>query len=480
MVPIADACVHFSKSSAIEASQKQLRHLISQCHAVARERDRDINDIDHRRTSIIQTLLQTKQKIFEKVEKLVSRVTNELDRIYAIEKLEMKNHLLSLKEMASGLEERVASVEASKKDQSELKLFIAVQNATDKHKKMASALGHIHDEAHKVYLKFEPNKSVENAMDALTSIGDIVLNTKEYRIIPKPKKMLQPGLTTVNNTEPEEYKIRKHVNEKRAKAQGEINIRDKEDLETCWITGMVVLKDSSLIVADNNNNRIKLLGPSHQILNSINLSTPPFDIALLNQSEAVYTLPDVKQIQFIQIVGQSDLKYGSALKLDFDCNGISTLRENLIVTSITEKLARLINIKGEVIWTAFTDTCGNKLFEWPWYVETNKESNKIYISDRGKSTITTLDGNGKVMSVRDVRGKGPRGIVLDDVGNMYVCHYMTDELEIISTDYARDRRVLLAKQDGIKHPQSLCYDEEKGQLLLSANNSDFVSVFQMN
>lgn len=266
---------------------------------------------------------------------------------------------------------------------------------------------------------------------------------------------------------------------KKATLESEINIRDREDLETCWITGMAVLKDSTLLVVDNNNNRIKLIGPNHKILNSFQLATPPFDIALLNQREAVYTLPDIKQIQFIMIVGKSDVKYGSVLKLHFDCNGIDEFNDNIIVTSIAEKCVRLISQKGEELWKAFMDDLGDTLFEWPWYVATNTEANKIYVSDRRKNSITTLDANGDVLNVRDVRGKGPRGIVLDDIENMFMCHYMTDEVEILCTEYPRDRRVLLTRVVGIKHPQSLCYDAEKGQLLLSANNSDYISIFQM-
>ncbi|XP_045194435.2 uncharacterized protein LOC123550060 [Mercenaria mercenaria] len=478
VVPITDVCVDFSKSNAIGSCEKQIRKLIRQCYAVAKERDWDMNDLGHKRSDILSTVMHMKKRIFERVEKLISAVTKDLDRLYEIEIKEMNKHSLSLREMASALEEKIARIEASKKDQSELSLFIAVQTAIEKHKKMSSALGHIHDEAHKVVLKFETSDAVENAMKSLNSIGGIVLNTMEYKVIPRPQQMSKPTLT-IEAKEPEEYKIRKHVADRKAFEVGEMNIRDREDLETCWITGMAVLKDSTLIIADNNNNRIKLLRPNHEILNSFKLSTPPFDVALLNQREAVYTLPDMKQIQVINIVGKSDVKHGSVLTLDFDCNGICVLHENIVVTSIAEKCVRLIDLRGDVIWTAATDDRGDMLFEWPWYVETNTEGNKIYVSDRRKNTITTLDSNGGVLNVRDIQGKGPRGIALDDTGNMYMCHYMTDEIEIVSTDNPRDRRVFLTKSDGVKHPQSLCYDEEKGQLFLSANNCDYVSIFQI-
>lgn len=175
-----------------------------------------MNDLDRKRNDVIKTVLYVKQKIFEKVEKLVTNVTDDLNRLHAVEKLEMKTHMLSLRQMVAALEEKVARIEASKKDQSELEIFIAVQNALDKQKKMASALGQIHDEAHKVFLKFETSEAVAESMESLGSVGEIVLNTMEYAVIPRPKQMLKPSITTQNTPEPEEYKIKKHVNDKKS------------------------------------------------------------------------------------------------------------------------------------------------------------------------------------------------------------------------------------------------------------------------
>jgi hypothetical protein len=414
-----------------------------------------------------------KQKLFEKIEKLTSRVADDLDRLFTIETLEMKKHFTSLRGMISELEEKKTRIEQSQSQRSEFGLFIAVQKALRKQTEMALALRNIHDEAHRVNLKFKESDALGNAMKCLNSMGEIILNTTEYKVIPKDKR-------SVKSKEPEEFEIRKHVDERTALLIGQMNTRNRDDQEKCWITGMAILNDSSLLVADHNNKQIKLIGPNQEILKFIQLSVPPFDIALLDQKTMVCTLPEVKQIQFLSIGGKSDLKPGAELQLDFDCNGIDVSGGNLVLTSIADKYVTLISLKGDVMWTTASDVNhGGRLFEWPWYVKTNTETGEIYVSDRSKNTVTTLNCDGNVLSVRDVRGKGPRGLTFDGVGNMYICHYMADELEIISTENPRDRLVLLNKSAGIQHPQCLCFDGVKGQLLLSVINSDTISIFQI-
>ncbi|KAH3811988.1 uncharacterized protein LOC127835840 [Dreissena polymorpha] len=478
---VDEACANFCKGEAPDKCREHVRELLRKCHAVAREREWDLTDLDRKKADIINSLLHEKQTIVAKVEKLYENAKADLERLYTVERTEMKNHLLSLKQMSASLDERLKAVESKKASDSDLETFVAVQNARDKHKKMTSALVHIHDEAHKVFLKFHVSEMVETAMKCLHSLGELSLNTMEYAVIPKLNQADEPGLelSTLNRKPPEEHTIRKHVMDRTVTPAGEIFVRDREDAETCWITGMCILKDSTLIVVDNNNNRVKVIDPRGNIVNSFRLASPPFDIALINQAEAAFTLPDKKQVQVIRIVGRSDIKYGENIQFDFDCNGIGVLGDNIVLTSISEKCVRMVNQKGEVLWTAVTDDLGERIFEWPWYVATSSSFEKVYVSDRRKNTVTTLDQNGTLLNVRDIRGKGPRGLAVDDVGNMFMCHYMTDELEIISLDYPRDRKVLLTKVDGIKHPQSLAYDEEKGQILLSANNSDYVNVFQM-
>ena len=472
--PISDACVDFSKSYVTGSCTKQIQHLIIQSKAVAKERERDLKNLDLKRKEITSSIMTLKQKLFEKIEKLMSRVTDDLDRLFTIETLEMKKHVLSLREMISQLEEKKTRIETSNSQRSEFGLFIAVQKAFRKHEEMTSSLRRIHDEAHRVNLKFNPSDDLENAFKVLNSMGDIVLNTTEYKVIPNHQKAMK-------GNKPEEFEIRKHVDDRKALQMGETNIHNQEDQETCWATGLAVLNDGSLLVADYNNKQIKLFGPNQEFLNFIQLSTPPFDIALLDQKEMVCTLPEMRHIQFLTFDGKSDVKTGAEVKLDFDCNGVDVLGGNLVVTSITEKCVKLINLKGDVIWTTtiIDKKHGGRLFEWPWYVKTNIETNQVYVSDRLKNTVTTLNCEGNVVSVRDVTGKGPRGLTLDSVGNMYVCHYMADEVEIVNTENLRERRILLNKTDGIKHPQCLCYDTVKGQLLLSVNNSDNILIFQI-
>lgn len=471
--------MEFSKTSAVDNSLKELQRLRYMSMAIAREREHDIKDLEHKRIDIINTILTLKQKIITKVDKLVDRATSDVERLHTIGATEISSHLVSLRQMSDDIENKITTIEKQKKQGDELKLFVAVHDAMNRHGKLIQSIRQIHADAHKVFLKFEINPRIELTIDTLHSVGELKLETIEYSVIPKSKQVrekLKPSICLLNFKIPEveEHKIRKRVSDRNTKRTEDIFVKDKEDLKTCWVTGICVLKDSTIILADNNNDKIKLIGSNHKILNTINLSTPPFDIALLNQTEAAFTLPDRKQVQFISVIGRSDIEYGAVLQLDFDCNGISVLKENLILRSIVNKSVTMVNLDGVVIWSV-----EQKLFWWPWYVDICGDLGKIYVSDRRKNTVTTLNTEGNVLNVRDVSEKGLRGLTFDDLGNMYMCHYMTDEIEIQNLNYPRDRRVLLGKTDGINHPQSIVYDSNNGHIILSFNNFDYLKTFQL-
>lgn len=480
VIPISEASDDFSNKGSTDVCRKKIDQLIQQCKTVAKERVRDMKYIDKKRNDVIKSVKHVKYKMIESIEKMSAKLIDDLQKMYTVEKSEMKDHLSSLNEIIFKLEASEAIIGEARREKRDLSLFIQVQNLMDRHRKMTKVLEQIHDEAHKVVLQFKVNEKAESDLDNLRSIGEVLLLTKEYDVIPRSERVLELNTYAGRNMTPEEYNIRKPVSERSASYLEDINTREAEDLETSWITGIVVLQNSSLLIADNNNKRVKLIGSNQVISDSIQLSTPPFDIDLLNQEQAVFTMPDSKQIQFIRLVENSEIKIEEELDVEFDCHAIGVFKDKLIVTSIAEKSVKSLSLKGVVLWNVAFDGKNGRLFDWPWYVETNPDADQIYVSDRQMNTITTLGGNGDVKYVREVRGKGPRGLAMDNIGNLFVSYYMTDQLEIIRLDYTRDRRILLTKADGIKHPQNVGYDVGNGRLYVTSNNSDCVSIFQIS
>ncbi|KAL4234232.1 hypothetical protein ACF0H5_005883 [Mactra antiquata] len=477
--PITDASENFWNSSMVESCKKNTNLLLKQYKSVAKERGRDIKNIDAKRNDIIKSVKHMKDKVISRIEKMADNVIADLQKLYEVEKSEIVTHLSTLNENIFTLEANNALVVEARKEKRDVGLFVTVHNLIDKQQKMAKVLERIHNDAHKVVLKFQANEKVESIFENVKSFGDIQLKTKEYDVIPRPQRMLKLNNNKTSRSSPEEFKIRKPVSDRKAFHLENVNIRDTEDEETCWVTGMAVLRDSSLLVADNNNKNVKLFGPNNSLLNTVALSSAPFDIGLLNQEQAVISLPDSKQLQFMKIIGKSNMALDETRDLDFDCNAVNVFKDNIIVTSIAEKSVKCLNLQGDVLWTVGIDKKYRGLFEWPWYLQANTASSEIFVSDRQKNTITILTDNGEVVSVRDVHGKGPRGLTMDDIGNMFIVFYMTDQLEIVSTYSPRDRRNLLTKLDGIKHPQSVAYNVETGQLLVSSYNCDYVSIYQI-
>ena len=71
-----------------------------------------------------------------------------------------------------------------------------------------------------------------------------------------------------------------------------------------------------------------------------------------------------------------------------------------------------------------------QLFVIPKYIVTSKinDTETVIVLDRAMETLTLLNANnGSLLKSVDMKGKCPRGITVDNDGNIFVACYTTDE-----------------------------------------------------
>ena len=133
--------------------------------------------------------------------------------------------------------------------------------------------------------------------------------------------------------------------------------------------------------------------------------------------------------------------------------GITAYKNNLVVTCETSaghpRSVQMIDMRGNVLWTAKTDSEGKNLFDWATFLTafSGKDYENVIVTDRRKQTITVLDAaTGKVVKVCDVEGKTSLGVTVDDNGNVYVC-YESGEITIWSRDMQQEMRLTTGSED---------------------------------
>ena len=320
----------------------------------------------------------------------------------------------------------------------------------------------------------------------------------------------------------------------KAKKLASYNMKLDDDKRVCWIPGMAITNDGRRLLADNNNNKIKMFSRDMKSLCSLSLSTTPWDIAVIGDREAVVSFYRNTKLLILDI---SDRKMSikGTVKLPFrvyaiapyqdkhtvdaiapyqdkhtvdaiapyqdkhtvdaiapyqdkhTVDAIAPYQDKLLVTALPTASylpgsVKLIDQTGTVYWSTDTDQQGQRLFDTPWYVTCydDRGSAAVIVSDSGNNTLTVLNADtGDVITRRQVEGKRPRGVTTDTTGNIYVFYWQTNEVAVLSKDLSQ-AYVLLSKRDGLSgNPEAIVYDAADHQLLVSNHEDSRIDCFKL-
>ncbi|KAH3780391.1 hypothetical protein DPMN_158205 [Dreissena polymorpha] len=120
------------------------------------------------------------------------------------------------------------------------------------------------------------------------------------------------------------------------------NVRIPSDSHSCNITGICALPDGQVLVADNDNKRVKLLNQHYQVVSHWDVTAKPLGICQITPSEVAVAMN--VEVQFIT-VSQSQLAKGRKLKLQHPCDCIAHHQGDLFIASGTALYKYTLNGK---------------------------------------------------------------------------------------------------------------------------------------
>ena len=254
------------------------------------------------------------------------------------------------------------------------------------------------------------------------------------------------------------------VNQIKAHKDNRLNVKHfLKDKENCWITSLAATNDNRILLMDFYNEKIKVLGGSRLgIVNFIPASPELRDIAIINDTEAVATLGCEQKLQILDITETSPSVI-ETIKLEFDAMCIAACPGGFVVTCPNTNIpsVKKVDRRGKVIWSVSGDR-----FPEPWYLCSNVDETKFYMSGRESHLIVMADSEtGSTERTLKMEGKHPRGLCTDKAGFLYVCYQ--NGIGILTPDLSQER-VLLTAEDGIDGlPEAICYNGNHDKLFIS-------------
>jgi len=203
-----------------------------------------------------------------------------------------------------------------------------------------------------------------------------------------------------------------------------LQLKAPTDPQPSWVYDMAVLPSCNLLIADGENQSLKVVDvQTGRLLSHLHLPSEPLSLCLLPGDRAAVLQPDQKIIQIIN-TSTDQLKLLEYVNVEGDCRGgLAYMNNKFIVGSSDQQCVASINIKGKLLKSVSRDITGNQLFKHPWYIcdTTDKNGPSIYVSDWGTHTITRLSEELEVLQTfRHPTQYGPDGLAAAGGGQLLV------------------------------------------------------------
>lgn len=153
------------------------------------------------------------------------------------------------------------------------------------------------------------------------------------------------------------------------------------------IVGICVTKKGFILLADLNNNKLKIVSPRYAQISAVTIPHGPLSVAELDDNCGLVSRNE-KTINVIDISNPEAISITDILNLDYKIMAITACRGNIVVTTLQRKGAgcvKMLKRNGDEIWSVTTDIHGNKMFEAPEYIASiGIEKHSVVVSDYRK------------------------------------------------------------------------------------------------
>lgn len=253
----------------------------------------------------------------------------------------------------------------------------------------------------------------------------------------------------------------------------EIDLKLAEDRHVPRITGCVFMPDNQVVICDETNRCLKLISSAYKVTDNLRFPNSPWDVSALDQISAICSLPEMKQLNVINLKPRLQVK--RKIDLDKRCWGVEYVRGKLYVSCFDipgDGEVKILDLNGKQ-----EKQLSSVEFKYPFYLTVGANTDRVYVSDSSAS-IACLKSNGSAIyhyrgDSSDTRGFCVGKIRVDCEGNILVCK-LDSGIFVITAD--RKKQINLVSSAVTQNPNSVALSHTTGTLIVG---SDKLYVFKV-
>ena len=262
-----------------------------------------------------------------------------------------------------------------------------------------------------------------------------------------------------------------------------VNVKVQYDRDTCNIVGSCFMSGGELVLCDFNNYKIKVLDRSLSVVDSLWISGAPRDVAVIDNSNVIATMPRRKRLHFYQVL--PTLQRGRTVDVNLPCHSVAVATGKIFVSSYkigdTSGEIQIYDLEGRVLGKIHgVNQDGLRTFRLPWYIAASRSGDKIFVSDSTAGTVACCLTNGKIVyQYKDTDLKTPSGLSVDDDDNVFVSGSSSNTVQLITTA-GKKHKTLLSSKGGISGPTTVSFRPSDGTLVVCCLDNDKIFIYKVS
>ena len=436
------------QSQLFSECQEHLTSISQTYKNILKYREKNVNGIKDDKEKIKENMKKLKEKLIQRINQVETELTNKLDILVQentkFQQDEISKVLEATEEVELYLKEMLFIVEHGSDKQA-----FFLYRKIDKYLHQAdNDLQTTTSQLKRVTLSFDESNDL---LTAIKAFGDVTVNkvtdhTITYKTLKDQQAQFVPDKTTTMST---------------FKLQNSIEVTGSS------ITGMVVTDDDHLLLCDHTSGKlVTVYYPSGKYMKTIDVSFPPWDIAIIPRTHrAVVTFVNNK-IQFINLQTFTRDKL-ITIPNSINICGITSTSDNIIVGDLVR--IHCLDTEGTYLRTITLST-GPAAH----YLSIG-HNNQIYYTTTSSVRCVNWDGT-EVISYKIPNEGDHRKIAIDRNGNVYVVGSDTNIIQRLHSDGTVDC-VVINEDDEIKDPLSICFNKSCDKLYMANYESSVVRVY---
>ena len=265
---------------------KTLRMKIEQ---LQQERDKDRTNITRMKDTCRKEITTFRKELNDFLDHLERDIIQDLEKHEKKRKQLIDDQIKSLTTTLKMIELDYKLLEEAKYDNKTEKMFASDVKISKNLSEYKAVLDDLKSNFERSDLYFQRNSKLVEMQQTIDSIGS--LKEKGFVSYKGTSTKVVLGMKVQSSSQP--------------------NVQLDDD-SSPWITGCCFIPSGDLVLCDYSNSKLKLLDQQFNEKDSLSLNANPWSLSVTDNSNVIVTLPNTKQLQYVQLVPH--MKAGRVIK----------------------------------------------------------------------------------------------------------------------------------------------------------------------